>query len=93
MFSLSNGKPVVARSAEIILNVQPQPASYSGRAWLPASDLSLSESWSQDLNDEVHVGDAITRTITVEADGLTSAQLPTIPKPRLQNANIYPRPV
>ncbi|MET4693854.1 BatD family protein [Endozoicomonas lisbonensis] len=90
MFSLSNGKPVVARSAEIILNVQPQPASYSGRAWLPASDLSLSESWSQDLNDGVHVGDAITRTITVEADGLTSAQLPTIPKPRLQNANIYP---
>ena len=90
MFSLSSGKPVVARSAEIMLNVQPQPASYNGRAWLPASDLSLSESWSQNLNDEVHVGDAITRTITVEADGLTSAQLPTTPKPRLQHANIYP---
>ena len=90
IFSLSSGKPVVARSAEIMLNVQPQPASYNGRAWLPASDLSVSESWSQDLNDEVHVGDAITRTITVEADGLTSAQLPTIPKPRLQHANIYP---
>ncbi|AMO57053.1 BatD family protein [Endozoicomonas montiporae] len=89
IFSMSSGKPVVARSAAITLNVQPQPASYSGRAWLPASDLSLNESWSQNL-DEVHVGDAITRTITVEAEGLTSAQLPVIPKPRLEHANLYP---
>ena len=89
MFSMPSGKPVVARSAEIILNVQPQPASYSGRAWLPAANLVVNESWSQDPN-QIQVGDAITRTITVEADGLSSAQLPVIPKPRLSDANVYP---
>lgn len=89
MFSMSSGKAVVARSAEIILNVQPQPDDYTGRHWLPANGLTLTESWSQNL-DEVHVGDAITRTITIEADGLTSAQLPAVQTPRLQDANVYP---
>lgn len=89
MFSMTSGKPVVARSPAIMLNVQPQPASYKGRNWLPARNLSLMESWSKDL-DEIHVGDAITRTITITADGLASAQLPGISAPKLQSANVYP---
>ena len=89
MFSMSSGRPVVARSPEIQLNVQPQPVSYQGRNWLPANNLSLTESWSQNL-DQVHVGDAITRTVAITADGLTSAQLPGIQPPKLANANVYP---
>lgn len=89
MFSMPSGRPVVARSAEITLNVQPQPVSYTGRAWLPAASLVINEAWSREP-DQIQVGDAITRTITVEADGLSSAQLPVIPKPRLSDANVYP---
>lgn len=88
IFSMS-GKPVAARSAEITLNVQQQPDSFKGPVWLPARKLTLTDGWSAPL-DKVKVGDAITRTIVVEAEGLTGVQLPAITMPRLEGINTYP---
>src|SRR5690606_36548827 len=39
--------------------------------------------------DELYVGDPITRTITVTAEGLTGAQLPALPSFTLNDLNIY----
>ncbi|WP_252176261.1 BatD family protein [Endozoicomonas sp. 4G] len=88
IFSMS-GKPVAARSAEITLNVKPQPDSFKGPVWLPARNLTLTDGWSAPL-DKVKVGEAITRTIVVKAEGLTGVQLPAVTMPQLDGVSAYP---
>lgn len=57
------------------IEVQAKPAQ-SGR-WLPTADLKLSQQWSQQPENFV-VGEPITRTIQISAQGLTAAQLPLV---------------
>ncbi|MEO5350487.1 MAG: BatD family protein [Magnetococcus sp. YQC-3] len=64
-------------SAAVELEVEPIPAAFQGRSWLPAHRLQLMEKWSENP-PQFQVGEAITRTLTILADGLTSAQLPEI---------------
>ena len=86
----NGGKPVIARSPEIRIEVKPKPDNYPVKeTWLPARNLTIEETWSQPLNT-LKVGDAITRTITVEADGLSAAQLPPILMPQPEGVNSYP---
>ncbi|MGB0361143.1 MAG: BatD family protein, partial [Endozoicomonas sp.] len=64
-FFSKSGKPVIARSPELTVNVKPQPETYpTTEFWLPARDLTIQEQWSQPL-ENLKVGDAITRTITI----------------------------
>ncbi|MCV6615478.1 MAG: BatD family protein, partial [Cellvibrionaceae bacterium] len=74
------------------LTVLPKPSDANG-AWLPASELQLQQSWSQDP-DQFTQGEPITRTISIRAKGLTAAQLPALgtdPKQQLQQQlKIYP---
>ncbi len=77
-------------SKAINLNVQTTPATFNGDHWLPAEQLALKDTWSN--NDlTVKVGEPITRTITILAKGATSSQLPDLSiqqtKPDLK---IYP---
>ena len=88
VFSMG-GKPIVARSPEIVVNVKAPPANYAGHTWLPAKNLTLTEIWSQPV-DSIKVGDAVTRTITLEAEGLNSAQLPPLHIPSPDGVNTYP---
>ena len=60
-----------------------------GKTWLPANDLSLTESWSQTPPNFV-VGEPITRTLTLKADGLTAAQLPSMAMGDSNNFKAYP---
>ncbi|MGB1271255.1 MAG: BatD family protein, partial [Endozoicomonas sp.] len=83
------GKPIVARSPQITIEVKPQPDTYPNHTWLPARNLDITETWSQSL-DNLKVGDAITRTITVDADGLGAAQLPPVLMPQPEGVNSYP---
>ncbi len=86
----NGGKPVIARSPEIRVEVKPKPDNYPVKeTWLPARNLTIQETWSQPLNT-LKVGDAITRTITVKADGLSAAQLPPILMPQPEGVNSYP---
>ena len=77
-------------SKAINLNIQAVPASFNGEHWLPAKQLSLKETWSNDAL-QVKVGEPITRTLTIFAKGATSSQLPDL---SLQHLNpelkIYP---
>ncbi len=60
------------------LHVRPVPAQWpQGYDWLPASHLQLSESGLEQA--DIRVGDALTRTIRLQADGLMAAQLPELP--------------
>jgi len=86
----NSGRPVQARSPEIRVTVKPRPENFpTNEPWLPARQLTIEEQWSQPLNN-LQVGDAITRTITVTADGLSAAQLPPILMPQPQGVNSYP---
>lgn len=61
------------------LQVRPQTADFTQtahNAWLPAKRLALKQAWT--LPDEIHVGDSLTQTLTLQADGLLASQLPTL---------------
>jgi hypothetical protein len=62
------------RTDEQRINVLPAPASVSAGDWLPALNVSLSEHWSTSL-DSLKIGEPITRSITIKADGLTAGQI------------------
>lgn len=83
------GKPIRLISPEITLNVKSIPAAVQNNTWLPAQRLTLNQSWSP-TNSEFKVGDPITRTITIQAEGLTAAQLPDLAQTDITNTNNYP---
>ena len=65
-------------SEPIVLEVRPIPHDAGDGAWLPTNNLQLVETWAGDEAPEFHVGEPVTRTLMLFADGLTSAQLPPI---------------
>ena len=88
-FFSGSGKPVVSRSPKIRIDVKPRPDNFKGNSWLPARNLVIKENWSHSP-DKLSVGDAITRTITIEADGLSSVQLPPVTLAKPEGMNSYP---
>lgn len=85
--SLPTYKPFVLQSEEFELEVL--PAEYADTVWLPLEDLEITEEWQGQQN--VAVGEAIVRTITIKALGALSAQLPDLEKSiSIANARIYP---
>lgn len=72
----------------IKLHVLPRPARYSGKQWLPSAQLNLEETWSKDLS-RLQAGEPVTRTVRIEAKGLSAAQLPELGIPEPAQARIY----
>jgi len=62
-------------SEEISIEVLPA-AEADGRSWLPARDLQLNDDWQKP--PQLTVGEPATRTITLSAMGVPSAQLPSL---------------
>lgn len=84
------GKNVRISSRPLTLVSKPQPANYPGNApWLPASNVSLSEAWSP-APEHGQVGDALTRSVTLKAEGLASVQLPPLPASAADGLRRYP---
>lgn len=70
-------KSIVRRSAAIKLDVKPIPDSFTGKTWLPASQLAIQEQWSIDPG-KLQQGEATTRTLTIKAIGLAASHIPAI---------------
>lgn len=81
-------EPVTARGQEIALDVQPRPAAALGN-WLPAEQITLHDDW-QDNPPQFKIGEPVTRTITIEAKGLTASQIPPLSFAQPANARLYP---
>ncbi len=64
-------------SRALSLTVKPAPADFPGRHWLPARKLRLQAEW-QPGPPSATVGEPLTRTVTLWADGLTAGQLPPL---------------
>lgn len=84
------GKLVHVSSTEINLSVKAKPADYPADSpWLPARNVSLSEDWSPEPDHSL-VGESLTRSLTIKAEGLSSAQLPPLPATNVGGLRRYP---
>jgi hypothetical protein len=81
-------RPVQVRGRRTDLEVRPQPAG-TASPWLPAESLSLAENWSPDP-PVFRIGEPVTRTLTVTAEGLTAAQLPDLRPGVPAGVKVYP---
>ncbi len=91
MFDLfgSQAQTVIRQSAPLTLDVQAIPAAFSGGHWLPAKHVSLMEQWSGNPL-ELEMGEPITRTLILAAEGQTASQLPELPAWSLPDFKQYP---
>ncbi len=77
-------------SQAIELDVQSKPLEAGKYPWLPAKQVLLQEKWSNDAL-QVKVGEPITRTITLQVIGATSAALPQLSNTHIPaNLKSYP---
>lgn len=77
------------RSKTVEANVKAAPANIKLQDWLPASALQLVEEWSDDIQN-IKVGEPVTRTITIAAEGLTGVQLPDLDFEEIDGLKQYP---
>ena len=80
-------QPIRQRSNALGLEVAGIPDGWKGRDWLPARHLRIEESWP--ANSNFKVGEPITRTLTLHADGLTASQLPGFPSELPEHLKAY----
>ncbi len=93
-------EPLTIRGEAIALEVRPRPSAAVTSYWMPARHVSLTSEWHPAVT-QAHVGDALTLSVAVEADGLPAEQLPDVSsllevplglkaypdEPKLDNAN------
>lgn len=87
-FGMRGNAVLTARGNEIALDVRPRPAPASG-PWLPARSLRLQDE-SAALPATLAVGEPITLTLRLSAQGLSAEQLPELVLPRIEGAEVYP---
>ena len=86
----SFGTPSRVSSAKIPMQVKAKPASYpADTPWLPARAISLNEAWNPEP-ESLQVGDSVTRSLLIKADGLSAAQLPPLPLANIAGLRRYP---
>ena len=73
MFS-NRGSRIFRNTESKTINIMPRPAHIAANQWMPSTEVQLTERWSSDLTD-LTVGEPITRTIAINAKGLTGAQI------------------
>lgn len=74
---MGSGREVRVRSNPVTLDVQGRPAEAAGGWFLPATSVTLTQTWSP-TQPTFRVGDSVKRTITLRADGASATQLPEI---------------
>lgn len=77
------------QSQPIDLDVRPIPPAMTGKSWLPAESLELSDSWEQGI-PRINVGEPVTRTLTAVARGSTVGVLPELARDPGSAVRHYP---
>ncbi len=76
LFGQGGGAIRRIRSEALSIEILPVPKG-AAQPWLPLSNLQLSASWPK-TDPEFRVGEPVTRTLAIVADGIAAAQLPEI---------------
>jgi len=84
-----SGRETFGRGPALMLHVKPGPDSQPDGPWLPAHRISLHEAWHAP-EQPWQPGDLLERVITIEAEGLTGAQLPVLALPVVAGMQVLP---
>lgn len=84
-----SGKRMVVDSSIKSLRVKPRPEGIAASAWLPSKGLSLAQRWSA-TPDELVVGEPVTRSVIISAQGLQGSQLPELNMEAGDGFKLYP---
>ena len=74
---MGSDREVRVRSNPVTLDVQGRPGEAAQGWFLPATSVTLTQSWSP-AHPAFRVGESVKRTITLRADGASATQLPEI---------------
>ncbi|QIV96719.1 oxygen tolerance protein BatD [Allofrancisella inopinata] len=69
------------------LNIAPIPDNVDIQDWFPASNVSLTDNWSQEIG--IKEGELVTRTIKITADDVLSDDIPKLKFESTDGFNIY----
>lgn len=84
-----SGKRMVVDSAAKNLRVKPRPEGIAASQWLPSKGLSLAQRWSG-KPDQLVVGEPVTRSVIISAQGLQGSQLPPLNMESGEGFKLYP---
>ena len=82
------GRQLRIESEPSTLEILPRPGEAAGN-WLPAEEITLHDSWTQNP-PQLRAGEPVTRTITIEARGLTGSQIPVLEPGQPADTRLYP---
>lgn len=82
------GRRLIERAGDLEIQVRAQPAGFTG-IWLPATSVQIADEWTPS-QPTFRVGEPLTRTLTITAQGVTAAQLPTLNLGALDGVQVYP---
>jgi hypothetical protein len=85
----NRGNQIVRDTEPKSLEVTARPPQASVDGWMPSTSVTMEQRWSGDI-DSVTVGEPVTRTITIRADGLSAAQITPLQEPQGNNYRGYP---
>ncbi len=81
------GRRLRARSQELKIPLTPIPNEFKGKVWLPARNITIKE--EKKPAGKMKVGEPLTRTIQLEAWGLTAEQLPELKIKAPEGCKVY----
>ena len=84
----AQGRQVRTGSEPATVEILPRPDGVAGN-WLPAEEIRLHDSWTENP-PQLRAGEPVTRTITVEARGLTGSQIPVLKPGEPADTRLYP---
>ena len=88
-FFRSRGNQLIRNTEAKTIDVMAKPAHIDADQWMPSSQLTISQKWSNNL-EQLQVGEPVTRTITISAKGLTGAQILPLSLEPSSDFKVYP---
>ena len=88
-FFRSRGNQIIRNTEAKTIDVMAKPAHIDADQWMPSSQLTISQKWSNNL-EQLQVGEPVTRTITISAKGLTGAQILPLSLEPSSDFKVYP---
>jgi len=85
---LNTTRPISVNSKPIKADIKPQPVN-STTPWMPATEVVLADKWSN-ANNQLTVGEPVTWTLLLYAQGLSESQIPEIKLPKVDGLQFYP---
>ena len=89
IYDYQRSDAIYKQSQVIELNVKPIPETFTGKNWLPAQNVTVEEQWSVEP-DNFKQGEAVTRSLVLNAQGLVASNLPAIAQTLPDKFKQYP---